>query len=303
MIIQFSTNRFQRFIGIIRYNYKAILIFLSIDFAVFYLYKYLDVNLHMPAVPISILGGALAIFLGFRNNSAYDRWWEARKIWGGIVNVSRSFSFELIALIHKNADSRKIIYRHLAWLNSVKLQLRKQSDTSEIEQYLSVEEYNQTKEWANPATQFLRIQAEEIGKMKKEGRISDIEQKQVIESLKTMMDLQGMAERIKGTVFPYYYVYFTQVFLWVFILLLPCILVEDMGWSAIPMAMGISFVFYILDKSGHITEDPFENRAADTPMSAICRIIEIDVKQMLGESNIPEKMPTEFTDYNVEFLK
>jgi putative membrane protein len=261
------------------------------------------INIHIPAVPISILGGALAIFLGFRNNSAYDRWWEARKIWGGIVNVSRSFSFELIALIHKNADSRKIIYRHLAWVNSVKLQLRKQPDTSEVEQYLTALEYSQTKEWTNPAAQLLRIQAEEIGKMKKESRISDIEQKQVMESLKTMMDLQGMAERIKGTVFPYYYVYFTQVFLWVFIILLPCIMVEGMGWSSIPMAMAISFVFFILDKSGHITEDPFENRAADTPMSAICRIIEIDVKEMLGESNIPKKLESEFTEYHVEFLK
>lgn len=260
-------------------------------------------NIHLPAVPVSILGGALAIFLGFRNNSAYDRWWEARKIWGGIVNVSRSFSFELIALIHKNTESRKIIYRHLAWINSVKLQLRKQTDNSEIEQYLSNEEFTQTSEWINPATQLLTIQASEIGKLKKEGIISDIEQKQVMESLKTMMDLQGMAERIKGTVFPYYYVYFTQVFLWVFIILLPMILVEDMGWASVPMSMAISFVFYILDKSGHITEDPFENRAADTPMSAICRIIEIDLKQMLNESDIPEKIQPELTAFNVEFLK
>ncbi len=80
MIIQFSTNRFQRFFGIVRYNYKAILIFLVVDFAVYFLYKHMYVNIHIPAVPISILGGALAIFLGFRNNSAYDRWWEARKI-------------------------------------------------------------------------------------------------------------------------------------------------------------------------------------------------------------------------------
>jgi len=188
-------------------------------------------------------------------------------------------------------------------MNSVKLQLRRQSDNSEIKQYLSEEEFGYTKEWTNPSTQLLGIQAEEIADLKRGKHISDIEQKQVMESLKTMMDLQGMAERIKGTVFPYYYVYFTQVFLWVFIVLLPCILVESMGVAAVPMAMAISFVFYILDKSGHITADPFENRAADTTMSAICRIIEIDVKEMLGESNIPKKWESEFTEYHVEFLK
>lgn len=76
-----------------------------------------------------------------------------------------------------------------------------------------------------------------------------------------------------------------------------------MGLASIPMAVAISFVFYILDKSGHITEDPFENRAADTPMSTICRIIEIDLRQMLGEEDLPERLPVEQTKFNVKFLK
>ncbi len=303
MIIQFSENRFQRLVGIIRYNYKAILIFLVVDFLVYYLHKHMLFNIHLPAVPVSILGGALAIFLGFRNNSAYDRWWEARKIWGGIVNVSRSFSFEILAMLGKSEISKRLVYRHLAWINSVRIQLRKETNTIELEQFLDESEFSKLESWANPATQLLTIQASGIANLKKAKELSDIEQKQIMESIKTMMDLQGMAERIKGTVFPYYYVYFTQVFLWVFILILPMILVEEMGIASVPMAMAISFVFYILDKSGHITEDPFENRAADTPMSAICRVIEIDLRQMLGEENLPQRLPSEFTSFHVEYLK
>lgn len=242
-------------------------------------------------------------FLGFRNNSAYDRWWEARKIWGGIVNVSRSFSFEVLAILGQNETSTRLIYRHIAWINSVRIQLRKQGDFSELKTVLPKNEFEQFSQWKNGATQLLRIQAKEIGDIKRADQLSDIEQKQIMESLKTMMDLQGMAERIKGTVFPYYYVYFTQVFLWVFIVLLPCILVESMGWSAVPMAMVISFVFYILDKSGHVTEDPFENRAADTPMSSICTTIEIDLRQMLEETELPEKPVTERTVDRVEYMK
>lgn len=225
MIIKFSDNRFQRFIGITAYNYKALLLFLLIDGSVYILHKQMLFNIHLPAVPVSILGGALAIFLGFRNNSAYDRWWEARKIWGGIVNVSRYFSFEVLALLGKGDSSKSIIYRHLAWINAVRLQLRKDSLES-IERFLSEDEFRESKYWKNTATQLLKVQAYQIAEKKKSVELSDIEQKQLMESLKTMMDLQGMAERIKGTVFPYYYVYFTQVFLWVFIILLPMILVD-----------------------------------------------------------------------------
>jgi putative membrane protein len=303
MIIRFSENRVRQIFGIIRYNYKAILLFVFIDFIIFIGYTQFGLNIHLPAIPVSILGGALAIFLGFRNNSAYDRWWEARKIWGGIVNISRSFASEVSAILESNSDKKRFVYRHLAWINALRIQLRKQNDFSDLQPFLSQEEWSESSNWKNKATQLVKIQMAEMAALKRSGAISDFEQKQIMESLKTMYDYQGMAERIKNTVFPYYYVYFTHLVLWTFIVLLPCILIEDMGWSSIPMSALISFVFYILDKSGLGTEDPFENRAADTPMTALCKTIEIDLRQILNEKELSDPYPVQESKVGVKFLK
>lgn len=302
MIIRFSRNRFQQIGGVIRFNFKGIAIFLFIDILVYALYAFFNIDLHVPAVPVSILGGALAIFLGFRNNSAYDRWWEARKIWGGIVNVSRSFTAEVLAIVSDKRQQKQLVYRHIAWINALRLQLRKQNDFSDLTPFINDNEAKLLPEWKNKATQLINLQISEIGKEKKQGKLSDIEQQQLMSSLKLMYDYQGKAERIKNTVFPYYYVYFTHLFLWTFVLLLPCILVKEMGWLSIPMATMISFVFYILDKTGLVTEDPFENRAADTPMSALCRTIEIDLRQMLGETDLPNPIGPQQTGVAVEYL-
>ncbi|MBD80924.1 MAG: hydrogenase [Crocinitomicaceae bacterium] len=301
MIIKFSDNRIKQIYGIVKNNYKAILIFFAIDFVVYLAHVRFGINFHVPAIPVSIMGGALAIFLAFRNNSAYDRWWEARKIWGAIVNHSRTFAAEILAIVGKNEQSKEIVYRHLAWLHGLKLQLRKQEDFSEAKSFLNQAEVDEFPSWKNKASQLLRVQSEQIAKLKRENKISDFEQKQFFETIKQLYDCQGKAERIKSTVFPYYYTYFTDLFLWTFIVFLPMIIVDEMGWQVIPMSMAVSFVFYILDKTGLVTEDPFENRAADTPMSTISRTIEIDLKQMLGEENLPEPYPIEYTSYRAKY--
>lgn len=287
MLIHFSTNPLEAIKGIVCYNYKAILGFVVISTAVCLIYTFVSPEFTLPVVPVSILGGGLAIFLAFRINYAYDRWWEARKIWGGVVNISRTLAMEVCTLIrgHEHDElKRGMVYRHLAWINALRLQLRKQSDWEQIEDFLSKEEFDRVIQYKNTATQLIHRQGHEIARAKDIGLLSEFEQKKIYERLKEMYDLQGKAERIKNTVFPYYYLYFTEMFLWVFVAMLPCALVDSIGWLTIPVSVVISFVFYILDKSGIVTEDPFEARAADTPLSSLCRIIEIDLRQQLGES-------------------
>ncbi|MEM7299156.1 MAG: bestrophin family ion channel [Bacteroidota bacterium] len=120
--------------------------------------------------------------------------------------------------------------------------------------------------------------------------------------IKEFYDLQGKAERIKGTIFPYYYNYFTNVFLWLFVICLPFSLVDNMGWGTIPMTIAISFVFTILEKSGAVTEDPFENRAADTPISTITRNIEIDLLEMINSTSIPAALEPKTGKFGVKYL-
>src|SRR5690606_2903568 len=109
----------------------------------------------------------------------------------------------------------------------------------------------------------------------------------LLEMVEEFYNLQGMAERIKGTVFPYYYSFFTRLFLWVFVILLPFSLVAQLHWLCIPVTAMVSFIFVILEKTGAVTEDPFEDRSSDVPLDTICRTIEIDLLESLGDLKVP----------------
>ncbi len=315
MIIRFSKNPFNQIRGIIIYNWKKIAVFTILSTAVALCNHYYNMGfLKNYVVPVSILGGGLAIFLGFRNNSAYDRWWEARKIWGGIVNRSRTWARQIttLATLQHTKDlknekelygfHKEMIYRHLAWMNALRLQLRGQDDWEEIKKYLDEDEYNTLLTKKNKATQLVQRQGERLTEALKEGIVEDFRHMQLDNSLTELYDLQGKAERIKGTIFPFYYTYFTKLFLWVFIILLPCSL-ANLGWFNIPVSIVISFVFAILDKSGTVTEDPFRNVGADVPLNSLCNTIEIDMLEQLGETSVPEKIQASEGRFGVLYLK
>lgn len=286
--------------GIAYYNRWALLLFLLIGTIPTVLCLELDWHfLEVDMVPVSILGGALAIFLGFRNNSAYDRWWEARKIWGGIVNYSRTWAMQVMSFpsaAHSSGDvpeeareawQRDVIMRHIAWLYALRMHLRKQFDWDKLDDYISRDEVERIKALANKPTQLINTQGQKLREAHEKGFIDNFRHVEMARVQEEFYNLQGKAERIKNTVFPFYYNYFTRVFLWIFVICLPLGLVEKTHWATIPMTAAIGFVFYILEKSGAITETPFEGRAADTPISTIVRGIEIDVLQILGEEEVP----------------
>ncbi len=306
MLIRFSNNIIHQVRGVMWHNRYPIMAYTGI--AVFFCVLYelhLRFDLWMPNIPIfpiSILGGALAIFLGFRNNSAYDRWWEARKVWGAIVNNSRTFAMYVISYSSEKFSNgeveeseikkwrKRMIYRHLAWVYTLINQLRKDAE-HEVGKYLSKEERKRIRKVHNPATHIINFQAADLKNAYECGIIEDFRHMELGNMLKTFYDEQGKSERIKNTIFPFYYNYFTRVFLWIFIICLPMTLVPDMGWGTVPMAVAISFVFTILEKSGTLTEDPFEGRAADTPLYTIGRNIEIDLMEMLEDEIIPKPVP------------
>ena len=270
-------------------------------------------GLDLPVVPVTIVGGALAIFLGFRNNSAYDRWWEARKIWGGIVNTNRTLGSSIMTFPSEKHGAatfseieiwkKSIVYRQICWLYTLKAHLRKQAHSDKMLDYMSKEEYEELMKKTNKPAQLLHNQNQAVAYAFENGMIDSFRHMELAKLIKELYSLQGMCERIKNTVFPFYYNYFTKVFLWLFIFCLPFSLAPLMnGYTAMAMSIGISFIFYILDKSGEITEDPFEGRAADTPMSTITRSIEIDLLEMLGEENTPKPLGIQKTKFDVSFM-
>ena len=163
---------------------------------------------------------------------------------------------------------------------------------------------DRVKNATNRPAQLINIQGQRFQDACEKGIIEDFRHMELVNMLKELTTLQGQSERIKNTVFPYYYNYFTRVFMWIFILVFPFVLVvECTWWVSVPLSVAISFVFSILEKSGTITEEPFEDRAADTPISAITRSIEIDLLEMLGEEDIPKPWASEIGKFDVSFMK
>lgn len=310
MIIGFSKNRIKQVSGIVFWNKWDLLFFAVCAGTAYTLIVYYKYEIFkLPPIPVSILGGALAIFLGFRNSSAYDRWWEARKIWGGIVNDSRAFGLELMTypMSESKEDDAEIakwrdvaIRRHIGWLNALVAQLRKK--TPDISAFLTAEDLKSIEGKNNAATQIMVAQGKAIKEAYDKGWIEEFRMVEMMGTLKKFYDGQGKAERIKNTIFPYYYNYFTMFFLWLFTMSLPFALMGvQANWIMIPLSICISFAFFILNKSGVLTETPFVGGAADTPISTICRGIEIDLLQMIDAEDVPEPLGISTGKFGVEF--
>ena len=234
--------------------------------------------IHLPFGIVAMLATALAIFLAFRNNSAYDRWWEARKIWGGIVNSSRSFGRQVISLTSMSQEpseniatfQKELIYRHIAWINALRLQLRRETVWDELKPLLDPTEFDWMMQRQNHATQLVQKQALRIAAGRRENLIVEARYLEILdETLTSLYDLQGKAERIKNTPLARQYDYFPRVFLFLFVTLLPSGMITelekvDSSWMVIPLATVVSYVFYILMRVGEFNEDPFEGRFSDT---------------------------------------
>jgi putative membrane protein len=305
MIISFSKNLRIQITGIVRKNFSQILFFTFWGLLVYMVFHYFRLEaIRVPISAVSIIGGALAFFLAFRNNSAYDRWWEARKIWGGIVNISRTFAGYTTNIIPPENDQqiKIIVRRHLAWINALRIQLREQDHWDDIFKYLSPIDIELMKISKNRATQLVQKQMGDITKLKRDNQIDHFEHQMMMDCLREMYELQGKAERIKKTVFPYYYEYFTRFFLWVFILFLPLSLVPLTGWHSLPLSVITSFVFFILERTGAATETPLDWNSSGTPMTTLCRIIEIDVLQQAGERDLPKPREVQVTRNGSLFL-
>ena len=259
---------------------------------------------HLPFPLVATLATALAIFLAFRNNSAYDRWWEARKIWGGVVNISRTIGRQVMTLTSLSkcpaedvaAFQREFVYRHLAWINALRLQLRGSDKWDEVRSLIGDAEFEWLSQRRNRATQLVHKQGLRLAEARRDGILVEARYLEILdESLTELYDLQGKAERIKNTPLPRQYDYFPRVFMFLFVTLLPAGMITELqkvgsDWLVIPVATVVSFMFYVLMRVGEFNEDPFEGRFTDTPMTALCRTIEIDLREQLGETDIPPKI-------------
>jgi len=298
---------------IIYYTRFKLIYFIALSISVYVIHELFDIrSLNIPFNAVATLSTALAIYLGFKNNYAYERWWEARKIWGLIVNYSRSWAREVLTMIIPNGENEaeferiqnRLLYRHIAFVNALRVYLREKHDYNEtnikeiievrnrygeIKKFISEEEYAETMSKKNPPNHLLKLQGDDLKTAFENGWLSDFRFIKLSETLTEFNNHQGMSERIKNTPLPRPYSFFSRVFVTIHGTLIPFAFIEELGWANIPLSIIINFVFLALDYIGERTEDPFENRMDDTPLSAISVTVEENVKEMFGDIDLPKR--------------
>ncbi|KIO77055.1 membrane protein [Pedobacter lusitanus] len=251
-------------------------------------------HFEIPAIIPAVLGTAIAFFIGFNNNQAYDRWWEARKIWGALVNDSRSWARSVITYISQNEISdeefktlkNRMVRRHIGFLYALKAKLRGAVDEN-YQQYMEEADLKEINQHSNVHNAILTLQSRELQQLNKDGMIDGFRFIELNHLLIRFSDEMGKAERIKNTVFPTTYNYFTKVFIWLFIVSLTLVVSHEAGLWSIFIGWLVGFVFVSTQINGMSLIDPFENNSSSVPLNQITRTIEINLLEMIGAEKIP----------------
>lgn len=247
-------------------------------------------------IPLSLFGSAIGVVLAFRNSTSYARWWEARVLWGSIVNNSRSWG-RLVTTTMRNKENagadlmamrRRLVYYQIAWVHALRQHLRRLEPLGELAGILPADEVEQLRAEKNVPVAIQQWQSALLRDALDAGWIDVAQWHAMNQSLDDLVDAQGGAERIKNTPMPRQYDYLPQLFAQMFCFLLPLVMVSSMGWFTPLGSTLVGFIFLSLDKIGRDLEDPFDNTIHDIPLTSITRTIEINLRQMLGETALPE---------------
>ncbi|HEX4843556.1 MAG TPA: bestrophin family ion channel [Limnobacter sp.] len=235
----------------------------------------------------SILGLALSVFLGFRNNACYDRWWEARKHWGDLIVHSRSFARELAAL-YPDVDQRKaLVRRMIAYAHALAARLREHPEWESAKPWLPADEREALIKARNVPNAILCLQSDELAGLYRSQKLSDILYQNFSQKIAAIAVIQGACERIKTTPTPFAYSLLLRRTAWLFCLLLPFSLAPSLGMLAPLIVAAIAYTFFGLDYLGDELEEPFGLLDNDLPLNALVRGIEVDMLESLGEKDLP----------------
>ncbi len=263
---------------------------------VFYLYHYQQWHfLEFPISIISILGTALSLLLGFRTNSAYDRWWEARQVWGAIVNDSRTLVRQCLVFTSKkdpasNSKIEHIAHLQIAWCYALANALRRESILVNANLYLTEEELGYVSGHDNIPNAILYLIEKEVADLYETGNIIPLFFQSIDETMQRLCDAMGKCERIKNTVFPTQYSFFVHLTIFIFTIILPMGLIGSIGRIAIPVTFIISSLFFYVESISYVMQNPFEGNSNDIPMTSLSRTIEINLLQLIDAQHVPDKI-------------
>ncbi|MBC7451093.1 MAG: hypothetical protein H7259_06355 [Cytophagales bacterium] len=286
-----------KLIHIFRITWRIDLLMLLLCCIAYYVDTKVATEITIPPTLPTLMGTAIAFFVAFNNNQAYDRWWEARIIWGGLVNDSRSWARSLLKYVSVNAENgidheqlrniqERMIRRHIGFLYALKSSLRRDQN-EDYKEYILTEELNEISGNANTPEAILYFQSQDLDFLSKAGCIDGFRFMQLDAKINLFCDGMGKSERINNTIFPPTYIFFTRIFIWIFIVLVTMAITELTGAWSILFGWIIGFVFHATHINGLSIINPFEPKPACIPIDSITRTIEINLLQALKEKYIP----------------
>ncbi|MGS0941162.1 bestrophin family protein [Pseudomonas luteola] len=268
-------------------------IVVTFDFMLF-----VDDRMSLPSMPLTLLGSALAMLVSIRNTSAYNRWWEARTLWGGMVNSSRNFARQVLILVDDPGDAlnpiKEVLFRrHVAYVNALAAHLKKAPIPERLAELLPAEEVARSGDTNNFPNDILSGSAALIAQEYKAGRLDSIRLARLESTMVDISNWQGGMERIANTPLPYPYVYFPRLFISLFCLIVPVGLVESLGWFTPLASTVVGFMLLALEKIGTDLQSPFSESQHQIQMTDLCANIEKNLSSMFRESENASVRSTE----------
>jgi len=256
----------------------------------------------LTALPFQLVGVALSIFIGFRNNAAYDRWWEGRRLWGSLINTSRSLTRQILTMVSEVPEGRtlgteeraeiralqgEVVRRVIAFVHALRLQLRDLDDLKDLEPFLAADELASLKSETNRPSAISKGTADRVMAAWSRGWIHPFHVSVIEQSLVALTDIQGGCERIKASPIPLSYTTLIHRIVALYCYGLTFGIVRDVGLLTPVVVLVVSYAFFGLDTIGDEIEQPFGTDDNDLPLDQMTRLIEVNLLERLGEKNLP----------------
>ncbi|MBX3273750.1 MAG: hypothetical protein KF729_26025 [Sandaracinaceae bacterium] len=244
-------------------------------------------HLALPTLPLAVVGAALGIFVSFRTNTAYDRWWEGRKLWGRLINESRHWASQVGSYVGDEATRRALVHRHAAYVHTLRCLLRGQDPFADEEVARLIEDDPALRKESNLTHALLARQLDAIAALERDGALSAFRLASMDTTLRELINIQGGCERIKKTPMPPLYGLLATRLVQFYAVLFPLSVVRDLVWWTVPVNVLVCIAFALIAEAGRVLEDPFTMFYNGLPLSAMSRMIEVNVRQRLGETGLP----------------
>lgn len=239
-------------------------------------------------MPFTLVGIALAIFLGFRNSASYDRYWEARKLWGQGLNECRTLTRQALSLMDGQVDVRPFVYGQIAFIHALRGYLRRVPVERELAALLPAELLARLRDAHYPPTLILVWLGQWLHEQRRAGHLQAVLAAKMEDALSGLNQVQGGCERIVSSPIPFAYTVILYRTVGVYCLLLPFGLVDTLGWMTPLVTAFVSYTFFAQETLLSEIEEPFGNAENDLPLDALSITIERTLREMLGEATLPD---------------